>query len=383
MLNKNKHLISEYFFETEVHTDSAVPSPPEQFGHIIVTEQFSTTYHQENDCNLTGQKEKFAQLGSSAIVVSSSDSRTDSSTSAEILAEALEETSAVDLGAPVTQRSSEKYESSSTDQAPLSEKGEATSPPPPCFGSQGQVVIETSLEHCEFVPEQKTNHTLYSITEDHSVAVEKPMCVGEAQRHLPPGDTSAMPCYSDSKNDPAAVQCLKEEICSTKEKNISGLKPCESGLSSEEKVDETQLQAAVDSIDYPVSCTEGCTTPPVVSITNLNCSVSETEDNQVSSDAPVAEMLEPQLQSQSSPTQKCTNVTSPLGSGDTHSLEPLKGKEEHRNGSTMLRPASTPSSCGSTTDNLPKFTSQRPDNLPTTMGRRSLPANWTLASSQR
>ncbi|KAL6471101.1 hypothetical protein MHYP_G00197510, partial [Metynnis hypsauchen] len=388
---------------SDVHMESVVASSLEPFGHVIVREQLSTTYHQENDCNLSGQKEQVVHLESSAIEVSSSESSTMSSS------EATEEKLARDLGAVISQSFSQsilqKHELSSTEQATVSKANKAESPPS-SSNSQAQIVPEPSFDQCDFLPEQKANHTLYSITEDHSVAIEKPVCVKEdgLQRQLPPYKP-AMPCYSDSKdecfNDPIAAQCLKEETDSAKDKNNSCLKPCKTILSSDEKVSETQLQASVDCINYPDSCTEECMSNvsqssvdvneaslAIVPLPYLNNCASEPPSNsepQMSLDVS-EQSFSSQLQSQPSPPPSFTNVPSPLEPGDMQNPQPLKGKEELNNGLSVLSPPPTPPLCGPTTDNLPKFTSQRPDNLPTAMGRRNVPANWntlTVASSQR
>ncbi|XP_072548160.1 uncharacterized protein [Salminus brasiliensis] len=340
---------------SDVHIESVVPSPAEAFGHVIVREQFSTTYHQENDCNLNGQKEQ-------------------------------EEKLAIDLGSDVvshssSERSLQKHE----DQAMLHKEDEATSPPP-CSLSQEQVASET-FDHCEFVLEQKTNHTLYSITEDHSVAVEKLMCVNEDRPHRQL--SSADQCLIE----PTAAQCLKE----TNSAREKGFEPAESKPLTEEKVGEIQLQASENSIECPVSCPEDCTPrvsqSPVSSIDvietslsvaselNFNNSISESarrSEPQTSIDMSISEVSE-----QSVSTQLQSQPSSPPG---MHNPEPLNDKEVLKNGLSVLSPLASPPPCGPTADNLPKFTSQRPDNLPTAMGRRSLPANWntsTPTSSQR
>uniref|UniRef100_A0A3B4C0H4 Pleckstrin homology domain containing, family G (with RhoGef domain) member 2 n=1 Tax=Pygocentrus nattereri TaxID=42514 RepID=A0A3B4C0H4_PYGNA len=370
---------------SDVHMESAVASSLEPFGHVIVREQLSTTYHQENDCNLSGLKEQVIHLESVAIEAMSS-------------SEATEEKLARDLGAVISQSFSEnplqKHELSCTEQATVSKADKAQSP------------TSSSDSQCDFLPEQKANHTLYSITEDHSVATEKPMCVKEdrLQRQLPPYKP-AMPCYSDSMDecftDPIAAQCLTEETDSAKDKNNSSLKPCKTILSSDEKVSEMQLQASVDPIDYPASCTEDCTpnvsqssvdvneaSLAIVPSPYLNNWASEPTSNsepQISLDV-FEKSFSSQLQSQPSPTPSFTNVPSPLEPGDMQNPQPLKGMEALNNGLSVLSPPPTPPLCGSTTENLPKFTSQRPDNLPTAMGRRNVPANWNtlnVASSQR
>uniref|UniRef100_W5KP50 Pleckstrin homology domain containing, family G (with RhoGef domain) member 2 n=1 Tax=Astyanax mexicanus TaxID=7994 RepID=W5KP50_ASTMX len=334
--------------------ESVVPSLPEPFGHVIVREQFSTTYHQENYCKLNGPKEQQENL-------------------------------TMDLGAGVMSKSAlESSVQTQEDQAILYEEDEAMSPPP-CSESQAQ----------------KTNHTLYSITEDNSVALVKTMCVNEdqPQAELPPGDQ----CFID----PAAEQCLKEETNSAKEKK-SGLEPDESKPLPEEKVSEMQQQSPENYTDCSVSGSEDCTqrarlssvdlteaSPPVASELSLNNSISETTSNsepQMPIDMPFSvvsdDSVSTQLQSQPLPTPGCfkTAPASAFGPGGTHNPEPLKSKETLHKSLSVLSPLSSPLPCEPTPDNLPQFTSQRPDNLPTTMGRRSLPANWntpTLPSSQR
>ncbi|XP_066519581.1 serine-rich adhesin for platelets-like [Hoplias malabaricus] len=377
--------------------ESVVPSMHEPFGHVFLREQLSKTYHQDNDCNLSGQKEQVEVLQSSATESNSLECFT---ASTEISSGTTEEKLAEDLKDVMISRTSlessvQKYELGCTDQALPSKEDHYTSPPPICE-SQTQDVPETSFDQCEFLPEQKTNHSLYSITEDQPLAAERPLSAG---------DKPIMPCHSDTKDeqviDPVAAQCLKEESNSTEEKHSPSLNSCEYILCSEEMVCEAQLETSVHSSDYPIPSMMDCTNKitqssvdgvdgteesfPIVSVSYAT-SASETTNNSQPQMEDPEQSYSSQLQPQSSHTPSTTNVPSPLTPLDMHNLEPLKGKETPNNGLPGLSPSSTPPPCGSATDNLPKFTSQRPDNLPTTMGRKSFPANWDTpnpSSSQR
>ncbi|XP_027031020.2 uncharacterized protein plekhg2 isoform X1 [Tachysurus fulvidraco] len=79
---------------SDIHMESVTHSAPESFGHVVVKEQFSTTHHQENYCDITGQKEQVASLEASAAEVISFDSST---TSTELSFEVMEQHLATNL----------------------------------------------------------------------------------------------------------------------------------------------------------------------------------------------------------------------------------------------------------------------------------------------
>ncbi|XP_026853467.2 LOW QUALITY PROTEIN: uncharacterized protein plekhg2 [Electrophorus electricus] len=382
---------------SDFHMDSVISSSIESFGHVVVREQFTTTHHQENDCNLIGQKELTTQLGYSKTETSLFESTI---ACTEISSAIIEENLAIQMGTDEVSQgidivSTESYESSKEEQAISL---------PPCSQSQAQVMSEIT-DHCE----QKSDHTLCSVREDNSAAFST--CVREdgIQTQLSPGDKLVMSCGSDYKvelfTDPVKTEFLKEEAYNAGEKYNSVLKPRDSKMSTVDTFGEMQLQASVYSEfpDYAATCTENClskeslssidvieTSLPMVSATYVGNSISDRTSNtesQLLLDIPISKVSEQtclsQPQSQSSPTANFTKVPFPR---DMHNPEPLKAKEESNNGLLVLSPPSTPPPCGPTTDNLPKFTSQRPSNLPTTMGRRSLSGNWNtlnLMSSQR
>ncbi|XP_053095847.1 uncharacterized protein plekhg2 isoform X1 [Pangasianodon hypophthalmus] len=370
---------------SDIHMESVTHSAPESFGHVTVKEQFTTTCHQENYCNITGQKEQVTRIGASATEINSFETSTSSS---ELSSEIMEEHLATDLG---TQRSLE----SSTDQEILSKENQVMSP------------LQSSGSQVQHFLEQDANHTLCSIRENHST-VNKNLTFereDEHQSQLLVVGQPVMDCYSNSINESEEVVSLKEQAHGVEEKNGLINKPYESLQSTEDTVGDTQLRASVNSgsTDDPISCTENSTPKVDVSPVNitdtslpielalyLENGVSETTSNrnpQMSPDVLNFDVshhpCSSQLQYQCSSEASCTNVPLLLGSRGMVNPEFLEGKEVLNNDVLVLGNPQTLPPCRPAIDNLPKFNSQGLANQPSTMGRSFSPWNTSNMSSQR
>lgn len=363
---------------TDIHVESVTHSAPESFGHVIVKEQITTTYHQENSCHITGQKEQVARIGASGTGIISFESST---ISTELSSEIMEERLATNLG---TQGSLE----SSTDQEMFSNEPQVTSP------------LQSSGSQVRYFPEQDANHTLYSIREDHSLVDRNPTLDREDchQSQSLVLDKPGLDCSSKTKNDSEEIGSLQEETHSVEKKNGVINKPCEGLPSTEETVNDTQLKAleSFGSTGDPISCTGNYT--PKVHISPFNVvdtslpmklslylenGVSETTCNrtppQMSPDGPNFDVSP--LQYQCSPETSCTNVPPlPVSRGTEHAAS-LEGKEVVSNDLLLSSHPQTSPPCRTAIDSLPTFNSERPSNLPT-LSRRSF-SPWNSVSPQR
>ncbi|KAM9468829.1 uncharacterized protein Hap1MRO34_013413 isoform 2-T2 [Clarias gariepinus] len=351
---------------SDFHMESVTHSAPESFGHVIVKEQFTTSYHQENYCDITGQKEQANRLRADATEIVSFESST---ISTELSAETTKEHLATNFGT----------QNSSTVQEILSKHDQVT----PTLRSSGSQVT--------FFLEQDANNALYSIREDHSIIDKNLPLEGdnEHQSHLLVMDKTVMDCYSKSTEE---VLSLKEEACVVEEK------PCESLSSTEDRVGHYQLRASLNSVctGCPASCTENSTPKVTVSPGNvvdislpidlslyMENGVSDPTCNRNRQMSPDVSHQSLQLQHQCSPETSSSNVPPLLGFQKMVNSESLGGKEVLKNHSLVSNQPQTSPPCRNTTDNLPKLNSQRPASLPNVMGRSCSPGNTSTTSSQR
>lgn len=355
-----------FSYLTDIHMESVTHSAPESFGHVMVKEQFTATYHQETYYTIAEQKEQATRIGASATKIISLESSTNSpQSSSEIMEEYL-----------ATNLRTQYSLSCSTDQKRLSKENQDTS----LLQSSGSQVNENhSL---------KDNHMTLERDDDHQsqlLAVDKPV----------------MDCYSNAKNELEQVESLKEEAHIVEGKNGLINKPCEGLRFTEEIVGDTQLRASVNS--DPISCTENST--PKVDISPVNVvnttlpielrwylenGVSETACNRNPQMSPdllnfdiAHQSCSSQVQYQCSPETICTNVPPLLGSREMVNSVSLEGEEELNNDLLVLSHPQTTPLCRTSIDNLPTFNSQRPACLPTERGRSFSPWNTSTMSSQR
>lgn len=349
---------------TDIHTESVTYSAPESFGHVIVKEQITTNYHQENYCDISGQKEQFTRTGSYA---KDNISLEPSTFSTEMSSEIMDKPLDTNLA---TQRSLESF----TDQEMLSKGPQVMSP------------LQSSGSQVKFVLEQDANYTLYSIREDHS-AVDKNLTLEKKYDHQRNLFIADKP-----------VLGKQEEAHGVKEKNSLINKPCESLLSTEDTVGDTQLMASANSgsIGDPLPCPDISTpkvdrSPVYVVDTSLPIQLplymenglSETTWNRKSPQmSPDVLNFDVSTQSHSSLQFQCCSETS------CSIVPPLLGsrgkvKEVPNSDVTVLSHPQTSPPCRTATNNLPMSNSERPANLPNVRGRSFSPWNTSNMSAQR
>lgn len=349
--------------------ESSETTPTEPFGHIILREKLSTTYHQENDCNLIGPLDQISEIGSN-----SSFSSADSSfTSVQILATVTE--SQVTVIPDHTDRSLETIESK------LHAKDQSI-PLPVYSGTQVQAESEFPSKICGFPLVEHASSVLQCIQENHSDVGDKSNSVYRiAERQVlqenKPAFVNNYCPSSDAFIDPLVNKYVGKETHSEK-KTDSVVQHCERILSIDDEQDEMDTghlksnlnnigMTNMEELTQVSSVSEESTSPPVHPAASLkNC---------VPSTLIISEESKPlaQVQDSTSPTQ----MVPLLSLYGKCSPQEFKSKEDIN--SKTLSPCSTPLG-GPLLDELPRFTNQRPSNLPSTTGTRSPFINWNSSS---
>lgn len=349
--------------------ESSETTPTEPFGHIILREKLSTTYHQENDCNLIGPLDQISEIGSN-----SSFSSADSSfTSVQILATVTE--SQVTVIPDHTDRSLETIESK------LHAKDQSI-PLPVYSGTQVQAESEFPSKICGFPLVEHASSVLQCIQENHSDVGDKSNSVYRiAERQVlqenKPAFVNNYCPSSDAFIDPLVNKYVGKETHSEK-KTDSVVQHCERILSIDNEQDEMDTghlksnlnnigMTNMEELTQVSSVSEESTSPPVHPAASLkNC---------VPSTLIISEESKPlaQVQDSTSPT----HLVPLLSLYGKCSPQEFKSKEDIN--SKTLSPCSTPLG-GPLLDELPRFTNQRPSNLPSTTGKRSPFINWNSSS---
>nr|XP_694345.6 pleckstrin homology domain-containing family G member 2 [Danio rerio] len=351
--------------------ESLETTPTEPFGHIILREKLSTTYHQENDCNLIGPLDEISETGSNSLSFSSADS---SFTSAQILATVTE--SKVSVISDHTDRSLEMTESK------LHEK-EQSVPLPVYSGTPVQAESVVPSKICGLPLVEHASSVLQSIQENHLDVGDKLNTVYRiAERQVLQEDKPAFVnnyCpISDVFIDPLVNKHVTKETHS-EEKKDSVVQHCESILSIDDERDEmdkghlksnqsdTEMTNMEELTHIVSSVSDESTYPPLHLAASLK--------NSVPSTLIISEESKPlaQVQDLTSPTHLVTLL------GSCSKCSPQEDKSKEDINSMTLSPCSTPLG-RPLLDELPRFTNQRPSNLPSTTGTRSPFKNWNSSS---
>ncbi|XP_050985538.1 uncharacterized protein plekhg2 [Labeo rohita] len=343
--------------------ESSVSTPTEPFGHIILREKLSTKYHQENDCNLIGPPDEISTNASNSLYFSSAES---SATSIQTLTTVMES-----VISDHRESSLEKCESKVQEEA-LSHST--------CLGVEPEMSPNLAS-----VPLDKHDN----VQENNSYAVDKSIAINSTEEGqiLQEENTDFVSNSCPSSEliiDPLIMKHLEDETHSVEEKMDLTVQHCETILSIDEMhtghLNSNQARADAETTSMeeitPVVSTvsELGVCPPVQSAASLkNCVLNTAVIFEGS------EHLYPVVQLQEDRT--CSTQLMPLlGScGKSSSLD-VKSKEDLSNNSKTLSPPSTPPVGGPPLDELPRFTSQRPSNLPSTTGKRSPFTNWNPSS---
>nr|XP_046170063.1 pleckstrin homology domain-containing family G member 3 isoform X2 [Oncorhynchus gorbuscha] len=370
---------------------TSVTSEPQLFGHILVSEQLSPTYRQqENSCALTGPRDSVSNLESTSIASPPSSPLTTPPKTSQVRPEEVVTTA---LEGKLMENQSEEV-ISGAEMRRLHPKRASPVQEGPIQG----IGMEFPADGYPRTPERSVNlsrtwaeqkgHNLYSIREDPALGVAAASLAG--------------PCWNKDRSPGVGAA---EELLKT----IQQQAPTEPETSQVVKPDEASLNTKIMP-PYVAGGAERGSSPQMApghqseaESTKAKSQDGTLDDRDVS---PAAPKISSHI-SDTSPTQQrsisgLTEGSNPLVWSPTQSpmTEPMqathtsgqrvkecqvpedsKGKE----GDMVPRPWSslqslmpTPPPGVQSPDCLPKFTSQRPSNLhlPTTKGRRSLPMSW-------
>uniref|UniRef100_A0A9J7X7X0 Pleckstrin homology domain containing, family G (with RhoGef domain) member 2 n=1 Tax=Cyprinus carpio carpio TaxID=630221 RepID=A0A9J7X7X0_CYPCA len=356
----------------------SVSTPTETFGHIILREKLSTTYHQENDCNLIGPPDEISTNGSNSLYFSCAES------SATSLTTVIE--SQVSVISDHRKSSLDKCESKV-------QEGDQSLSLSTFSGTQVQAEPEILSNLARFPLEKQADIVLQSVQENHC-SVDKSIAInrteeGQTLQEENPAFVSNSGQSSELFIDPLfSKHCEKEETHSVEEKRDLIAQHCESILSIDDKRDEihtghlnskqawadTEATSMEEITPVMSSVSEVGACPPLQSAaSSKNCVLNTVVISEGSEHSyPLAQLQE----DATSPTQQKPL----LGSCDKCSPLDVKSKEDLSNISKSLSPPSTPPVGGPPLDELPRFTSQRPSNLPSATGKRTPFTNWNPSS---
>ncbi|XP_056119260.1 mucin-4 isoform X1 [Rhinichthys klamathensis goyatoka] len=357
--------------------ESSVSTSTEPFGHIILREKLSTMYHQENDCNLIGPPDEISTIGSDSLSFSSAES---SATSVEILTTVME--SQVSVISDHRESSLEKCESKQHEGA------QSLS-----LSTSGTHVQEMPSNLSEFPLNEHAYNISQSIQENYSNVGDKFIAIngieeGQILQEENPAFVSNSGPSSQHFIDPVVIKILEEETHSVDEKSASIVQYCERILTIDDQQDEmhtghlkskqvqddteTTSLEKITPVETSVNKVGPC--PPLQLAAFLKNCVSNTliisEGTEQS--CPLAQLQED--------TTIPTQLPPLLGTCSKWSPLDVKSKEDLSNNSKSFSPPATPPLGGPSFEELPRFTSQRPSNLPSTAGKRSPFANWNSSS---
>ncbi|XP_051963350.1 uncharacterized protein plekhg2 isoform X2 [Xyrauchen texanus] len=380
--------------------ESSISKPSEPFGHTIVREQFSTTYHQENDCNLIGPPENISPIGSNW----SFSSAESSAASVQILSErktVME--SQVFVISNNKESSLEKCQSFPHEAVSQENQSLLLTT---CSGIQAQTETEMSSNHCRFPLDQHSDNV---IQENHCIAMDKSISINgieeESQREIlqEENPTFVSPTGSaiEILTDPVVISHSEEEAHNVEKDNLI-VKPCESMTlmhksSKNDKPDKTEHAGYFTSqqawIDDETTGSEELTST-VSSAIDVEAwsplQSAPTSDNCVPTPmrSGITTMSISERSEQSCPllmdllqedTTNPTQLAPLLDSCGNCSHLVVKTTEDISNDLKLSSPSSTSPLGAPPLNELPKFTSQRPSNILTTTGKRS-PFNWNSSS---
>jgi len=329
-------------------------------------------YHQENDCNLIGPPDEISTIGSDSLSFSSAES---SATSVEILTTVME--SQVSVISDHRESSLERSESKQHEGAQSL-----------LLSTSGPHVQEMPSNLSEFPLNEHAYNISQSIQENYSNVGDKFIAIngieeGQILQEENPAFVSNSGPSSQHFTDPLVIKNLEEETHSVDEKSASIVQYCEriltidgqqdemhtGHLKSKQVQDDTETTSLEKMTPVATSVNKVVACPPLQQADFLKNCVSNTLiiSERSEQSCPLAQLQE----DTTIPTLSTCSKCSPLD---------VKSKEDLSNNSKSYSPPATPPLGGPSFDELPRFTSQRPSNLPSTAGKRSTFANWNSSS---
>ncbi|XP_016308369.1 uncharacterized protein LOC107662784 [Sinocyclocheilus anshuiensis] len=353
--------------------ESSVSTPPEPFGHIILREKLSTTYHQENDCNLIGPPDEISTNVSNSLYFSSAES---SATSVQILTTVVE--------SQISVISDHRESSLGKCESKLHEGDQSLST---CAGTQIQAEPEVPSKLAGFPLDEHADNVLQSVPENHLYAVGKSTAINRTeegpilQEENLAFVSNSVP-VSELFTDPVIIKHLEEETHSVEEKRGLTVQHCKSILSIDDKQDEIHtghMNSKQDRADIETTSMKEVT-PVVSTVSEVGACPPLQPAPCVLNTVVISEGSELSYPVAQEVTTSPTQLMPLLGSCSKCSPLDVKSKEDLSNNSKTLSPPCTPPVGGPPLDELPRFTSQRPSNLPSATGKRSPFTNWNPSS---
>ncbi|XP_065136053.1 uncharacterized protein [Paramisgurnus dabryanus] len=341
--------------------ESSVPTFSESLGHIIVREQLSKTYHQENDCNLIGPPEEVLSVKSNLLSTGES-----SATLVEMLESKSVAESHVSLISDYSDSSLEKRESVLI-EAVFQEENSSS---PPNFETQHQDDTEMAFNHCSSPVDQHADNIPHFVQENHLNVGDKDTEIDLIEKgQILQEDTSTF--ESNSGSTSVLFEHSGDVTHNVEERSKDSIvKPGESiQLIFQSSTDNEEVVVDVSSVRDADIC------PPLLSTASFDNCVSTT---MIISDRSEQIYLQEELKED---TTNSTPVAPLLGSCGQGCTLDVEDKEDLRNildisSSTSTFPLDVP------LDKLPQFTSQRPSNLLSATGKRS-PVSSSAMAPQR
>uniref|UniRef100_A0A4W5QIK7 Uncharacterized protein n=1 Tax=Hucho hucho TaxID=62062 RepID=A0A4W5QIK7_9TELE len=368
---------------------TSVSSEPQLFGHVLVSEQLSPTYRQqENSYVLAGPRDSVSNLGSTSIASPPSSPLTTPPKTPQVGPEEVVTTA---VEGKLTENQAEEVISEAEMQRPHSKKGFPVQESPiqgvrmevPADGHPGTQEMSVNLSRTR--AEQKGHH-LYSIREDPSLGAAASLAGPCGNKDRSPGVGAAeellKTIQQQAPTEPETSQVVKpdEDRLNTKIMSPYVASGAERGSSPQmapghqskaESTKEKPRDGTQDDWDFsPAS--------PKIS---LHISDILTQQRSISG---LTEGSNPLVwRPTQSPMTEPMQATHTSGQRVKESQVPEDSKEKEGGmvphpWSSLQSPMPIPPPGVQSSDCLPKFTSQRPPNLhlPTTMSIRSLPINW-------
>lgn len=344
--------------------ESSVLPPSEPLGHVIIREQLSTKYHQENDCNLIGPPEEISFIESNKLSFSSGDF------SAQVLSERKSVVESQFSGTTNHSKSSLDAESLLHKEGFQGDESLLN-----YSEAQDRADLQITFNPCGLPLDQ------YADNMPHS-SIEINITEEWHQRQMLRKDTPTSENNSESTNvlftDPLVSE-HSEVTHSVEEENDSIVKPCESVAlmlqSSTYNKDETQhLKSQQAWVDAEI-VDSGKVTSLVFSVDDVD--VCHPLQSMVSVDSCVPTTVIISEDQAQEGTTNSTQVAPLLGS--CGKCSPLDVNDNLSNNSNILSSPSTSPLDAPTLNELPQFTNQRPPNLPSATGKRSPITSWNIS----
>uniref|UniRef100_A0A8C7UFI0 Pleckstrin homology domain containing, family G (with RhoGef domain) member 2 n=1 Tax=Oncorhynchus mykiss TaxID=8022 RepID=A0A8C7UFI0_ONCMY len=369
---------------------TSVSSEPQLFGHVLVSEQLSPTYRQqENSYVLAGPRDSVSNLGSTSITSPPSSPLTTPPRNPQVGPEEVVTTA---VEGRLMENQSEEVISEAEMQRPHSKKGFPVQEVPiqgvrfevPADGHPGTPDMTVNLSRTQ--AEQK-GHNLYSIREDPSLGTATSLAGPCGNKDRFPGVGAAeelmKTIQQQAPTEPETSQLVKPDEDNLNTKIMTPYVASGAERGSSPRVAPGHQSKAESTKEKPRDATldDRDVSPASSKISPHSSDTSPTQQRSISG---LTEGSNPLVRHPTqSPMTEPMQATHTSGQRVKESQVPEDSKEKEGGmvphpWSSLQSPAPIPPPGVQSSDCLPRFTSQRPPNLhlPTSMGRRSLPINW-------